>query len=60
LPGELPAAWKTAIDRTEIPEQAAVFALRVVHPLPAGKPLRFANQAQDRHAPAWLSLAPKP
>lgn len=60
LPGEPPAAWKTAIDQTEIPEQAAVFALRVVHPLPAGKPLRFANQAQDRHAPAWLSLAPKP
>lgn len=33
-------------------------ALRVIHPLPGGKgkPLRFANAAQDADAPGWLTL----
>jgi len=60
LPGEPSAVWKTTVGLKKIPERAAVVALRVIHPLPGGKPLRFANQTQDRHAPAWLSLAPVP
>ena len=31
--------------------------LRVVHPLPHGTPLRFANAAQDRDRHGWLTLA---
>lgn len=30
--------------------------MRVVHPLPNGKPLRFANETQDQTRPGWLTL----
>ena len=30
--------------------------VRVVNPLKGGKPLRFANEAQDADSPGWLSL----
>jgi hypothetical protein len=33
-------------------------ALRVVNPLANGKPLRFANESQDRHANGCLTLFP--
>jgi hypothetical protein len=34
----------------------AVVAVRVVNPMPNGKPLRFANADQDRDAAGWLSV----
>ena len=30
--------------------------MRLVNPLPNGKPLRFANAEQDRDLPGWLTL----
>jgi hypothetical protein len=30
--------------------------LRIMDPLPQGRPLRFANQAQDKDQPGWLTL----
>jgi hypothetical protein len=59
LPGDVPREWTTAFDH---PTQEAnlTLALRVINPLQNGKPLRFANAEQDRHAPGWLSLGPLP
>ena len=34
--------------------------LRVINPLPNGKPLRFANAEQDRPTPGWLSVGTLP
>lgn len=57
LPGSNAREWKTVVN---LPNDAnskdAVFALRVINPLANGKPLRFANESQDRHAPGWLTL----
>ena len=35
-----------------------ILALRVMHPLTNGIPLRFANRTQDQHRSGWLSLCP--
>jgi hypothetical protein len=54
LPGQPARRWVTRIPRA--PSNDAVLLLRVVNPLPQGKPLRFANAEQDRHHAGWLSL----
>ena len=59
LPGDPPRVWQTTMDRDESC-QGQILALRVIHPLPNGKPLRFANADQDRHLPGWLSLGVLP
>lgn len=56
LPGTEPRTWSAQI---EIPAELTsdkIVALRVVHPLAKGKPLRFANASQDQHASGWLTL----
>lgn len=56
LPGDIARKWSDAIDLSSVPAGKYVLALRVVNPLSNGIPLRFANAAQDRDAPGWLSL----
>ena len=60
LPGDAPRKWSTTLTFPEQPAAKLTRALRVINPLPNGKPLRFANAGQDRHAPGWLSLGPLP
>jgi hypothetical protein len=48
--------WQTLLDLGPALTDAPIVALRVVNPLPNGKPLRFANADQDRHATGWLSV----
>ncbi|MCX7817872.1 MAG: DUF4832 domain-containing protein [Kiritimatiellae bacterium] len=43
-----------------LPAGVQFAALRVPHPMPGGRPLRFANQAQDADRPGWLTLGPCP
>jgi len=38
------------------PPDARWIALRVPNPMPGGRPLKLANQAQDRDRPGWLTL----
>jgi hypothetical protein len=33
-------------------------AIRVANPMTGGRPLRFANETQDKDAPGWLTLGP--
>ncbi len=56
LPSDKPHAWVATLSVKEIPENATKLALRAVHPLPAGKPLKFANADQDADAAGWLTL----
>lgn len=56
LPGEPPRAWSADLPLPDLPAGAYQLAVRVVNPLPTGKPLRFANTTQDAHAPGWLTL----
>jgi hypothetical protein len=56
LPGDAEREWKASLKLPPTNLTALILALRVIHPLSNGKPLRFANAEQDRHAPGWLSL----
>jgi hypothetical protein len=56
LPGDPPRVWTGRIDLTGQRPARRVLAVRVPNPLPHGRPLRFANETQDRHAPGWLTL----
>jgi hypothetical protein len=60
LPGDAPRKWNATLNLAEKPAAKRTLALRVINPLPNGKPLRFANEEQDRDAPGWLSLGPLP
>lgn len=60
LPGDAPREWSATLTMPKQPTTKLTLALRVINPLPNGKPLRFANADQDRHAPGWLSLGPLP
>ena len=60
LPGDAPREWTATLNLVKVPNAQLTLALRVINPMPNGKPLRFANAEQDRHAPGWLSLGPLP
>jgi hypothetical protein len=60
LPGNAARDWKATLPLPEASITGLTLALRVIHPLANGKPLRFANAEQDRHAPGWLSLGVLP
>jgi len=60
MPGDGVREWKASLKLPEKPLVGLTLGLRVIHPLPNGKPLRFANADQDRHAPGWLSLGALP
>jgi hypothetical protein len=56
LPGDPSRTWQTSVDLGRVAANASIVAVRVVNPLINGKPLRFANADQDRHAQGWLSV----
>ncbi len=60
LPGEEAREWKATLTLPKEPLAGLVLALRVIHPLPNGKALRFANADQDRHVAGWLSVGTLP
>jgi hypothetical protein len=60
LPGDESREWKASMNLPKKPLAGLTFGLRVIQPLPNGKPLSFANAEQDRHVPGWLSLGPMP
>jgi hypothetical protein len=56
LPGDKPRVWKDTLDASGLKPGAYTLAVRVPNSLRAGKPVRFANKAQDADALGWLSL----
>lgn len=60
LPGDVAREWHATLPLSPDGLEGPTLALRVIHPLPNGKPLRFANANQDRDAPGWLSLGALP
>jgi hypothetical protein len=56
LPGEKPRVWADTLPISGVKAGEYTLALRVPNMLKTGKPLRFANKAQDIDAPGWLSL----
>ena len=60
LPGDVARDWKASLKLPSTKLTGLTLALRVIHPLPNGKPLRFANAEQDRHARGWLSVGTIP
>jgi hypothetical protein len=55
-PSETVTSWRTTQPLKELAAGKYELVLRVVNPLPNGKPLRFAKATQDAHLPGWLSL----
>ena len=59
LPGD-PTLWEDREEIAHLPKGQYTLAVRIVDPLESldkpVRPLRWANAAQDRHAPGWLSL----
>ena len=60
LPGDEVRVWIATLPLPQANVAGLILALRVIHPLANGKPLRFANADQDRDAPGWLSLGTLP
>ncbi len=63
LDGILPGAareFATTLEVREAPSAPQSLLLRVPNPMPSGPPLRFANAAQDRDVPGWLTLGELP
>jgi hypothetical protein len=56
LPGDKPRIWCDVLDLKDVPAGRYVVAVRVPNPMKGGKPLRFANAAQDIDSPGWLTL----
>ncbi len=56
LPGEADRTWSYAADMQPLAAGDHRLLLRVPNPMPKGRPLRFANRAQDRHVSGWLTL----
>ena len=54
--GVLAAVWRANVPTSELPAGEQRALLRVPNPMPGGRPLRFANQDQDRDLDAWLTL----
>lgn len=55
LPGDRPRVWTDTLDIRGIKPGAYTLAVRVPNPLPAGKPIGFANATCDA-ATGWLAL----
>jgi hypothetical protein len=56
VPGEGDYEFQVQLPADEWTGSPSLLALRVVNPLPNGRPFRFANVAQDQHAAGWLTL----
>jgi hypothetical protein len=57
LPGKKPAQWTTTINTAGLPTGAYRLLVGVPNPMPGGRPVRFANRAQDQDLPGWLTVA---
>ena len=55
LPGTAPQVWEQRIDAGQLPRGTYQVRVRIVNPLPGGKPLRFANAEQ--RSDGWLTLS---
>jgi hypothetical protein len=55
-PGPAAVEWRHEADLTALPAGTYHLAVNVPNPMTTGRPLRFANQAQDQHRPGWLTL----
>jgi hypothetical protein len=56
LPGAPPRIWTESLDLKDVAAGRYRVLLRVPHPLPKGKPLRFANRETDADLQGWLTL----
>ena len=56
LPADADRRWEYAADTKSLAPGDYHLLLRVPNPMPNGRPLRFANLAQDQHLPGWLTL----
>jgi hypothetical protein len=54
IPGEGPQQFTTTVSNP--PPTPFIMLMRVINPLSAGKPLRFANVSQDATVTNWLTL----
>jgi hypothetical protein len=59
-PSVEPQSMQASFSTKDMPQQAEKLALRVINPLPNGKPLKFANADQDADAKGWLTLGKLP
>ena len=55
IPGSGPVSFSGQL---ALAKESIKIAIRVVNPLANGKPLRFANESQDRHVDGCLTLFP--
>jgi hypothetical protein len=55
LPDEAPRQWRHRV-RLSLPRGEYRVLVRVPNPMRGGRPLRFANQDQDRDLDGWLTL----
>lgn len=60
LPGADARQWNASLNLPKKSLAGLTLGLRVINPLPNGKPLRFANAEQDRPTPGWLSVGTLP
>jgi hypothetical protein len=60
FPDDAARQWKASLKLPPTKLTGLTLALRAIHPLANGKPLRFANAEQDRDARGWLSLGKVP
>ena len=56
LPTTEPVRKSATLQVETLPAGSIRVVMRVVHPLPNGKPLRFANKSQDQDRSGWLTL----
>jgi hypothetical protein len=56
IPGEAAPVWRFTAETKSLSPGTYQLLLRVPNPLLNGPPLRFANEAQDRPEPGWLTL----
>ena len=55
-PDQPPVHWQHTVEVRTLPPGSYRLLLRVPNPMASGKPLRFANQSQDRDREGWLTL----
>jgi len=60
LPGEPARVWRHHLTAGAWAETGARLLVRVPNPMAGGRPLRFANQEQDRDLDGWLTLGTIP
>jgi hypothetical protein len=56
LPSEPARVWRHRLTAGAWAETGTRLLVRVPNPMPGGRPLRFANQEQDRDLDGWLTL----